>query len=90
MIGRIGNLKILPKIEIANVPEVNFTVRAEAWMVPKVQILVHYIHETGEIVYDLLTLDMMQELPNEVKNCFLISKILKATQKFISVKTRAF
>lgn len=47
----------------------NFDIKFEAttWMVPEVQVLVYYIHFTGEIIYDVVKIVFENGLPNRVR-----------------------
>lgn len=44
--------------------EISFDVKA--WMIPDVKVMVYYVHQTGEVVYDIVDVASDENLPNEV------------------------
>lgn len=50
--------------------DINYSFKAEPWMVPEAQLLIYYIHHSGEIIYDLITLLFDDSLPNYVSNFY--------------------
>lgn len=65
VIGRTGKMLTNVKyIQDLNEFEISFAV--ETWMIPEVHVLVYYIHFTGEVVYDTVTVNLDGSLPNNV------------------------
>lgn len=66
MIGRTGVL--ISKIEYfdSDIFEIKF--EATSWMVPEASVVVYYIHFTGEVIYDFVSVPFDGQLPNKVNN----------------------
>lgn len=48
--------------------EISFS--ATALMIPEVQVLVYYIHPTGEVIYDTVAVKIQMRFQNEVNNTY--------------------
>jgi Alpha-2-macroglobulin bait region domain len=66
VIGRTGILISKNESFPASVHEFEIKFMATSWMVPEAQVLIYYIHYTGEVIYDQLNLPFEENLPNKV------------------------
>ena len=64
MIGRTGVLISQKEYFDSDIFEIKF--KATSWMVPEASVVVYYIHFTGEIIYDYVSVPFDGELPNKV------------------------
>jgi hypothetical protein len=71
VIGRTGMMESSSYIDVFTKKELEIPIKFKTWMIPEAQILVYYIHFTGELVYDTSTMKFEQELLNHVKSCSL-------------------
>ena len=62
--GRTGEIYTNTTDDNSFVFEIKFM--ALAWMVPQAEVLIYYIHHTGEVVYDQVTVKFEGSLPNKV------------------------
>jgi Alpha-2-macroglobulin bait region domain len=44
--------------------------KVERWMTPEAKVMIYFIHKTGEVIYDTVTLEGFNELPNKVRAKF--------------------
>ena len=67
VVGRTGIVKTeCPEYEGKyHEADIEFTITT--WMLPEAQILIYYIHHTGEVIYDHTTISFDNSLPNTVK-----------------------
>jgi hypothetical protein len=70
VIGRTGILVSQNQSFPTSVHEFEIKFMANAWMVPEAQVLIYYIHFTGEVIYDQLILSFDESLPNKVEKRF--------------------
>lgn len=67
LIGKKGKLTKFSKSKIHKT-KTDITFNAESWMIPEVQVFVYYIHETGEIIYDHLSVAVHEKFTTQVSN----------------------
>jgi hypothetical protein len=67
VIGRTGVLISDTKYLSEKTDDFELKFPATTWMVPEANLLVYYIHFTGEILYDSFTLKFAESLPNTVR-----------------------
>lgn len=77
VIGRTGILENKAKDFSKNEHEYKFSFKASSWMVPEAQILIYYIHHSGEIVYDRVSMSFDVDLPNNVSDSSFLTTDIK-------------
>lgn len=75
VVGRTGVMKSSP-VHANILKEFEFSINFETWMIPEVQVIVHYIHSTGEVIYDTASVKFEDNLPNNVSISFWYSDLI--------------
>jgi CD109 antigen len=64
VIGRSGEL--ISNSSKPNAKEFEISFDVKPWMIPDVKVMVYYVHQTGEVVYDIVDVASDENLPNEL------------------------
>lgn len=75
VIGRTGEmLNNNEKVSKSKQNEIVF--KAQSWMFPKIEILLYYIHFTGEIIYEIVNVEFDNFFQNKVDKLYYIYFII--------------